>query len=187
VVWLPFLVAVVALLGSLWLSVGMDLKVGDQTWRIGKGLKACPLCFYQRTFVMGVVAVLAVGLLTGPRHRGVLNLLTLPLVLGGLGVAVFHVYLELTGKLECPAGVLGLGTAPQQSLAALTVLLVLVGIGLARSGRAGEARWPAAVCGAVLGLLLAVAALVSAPPMPPTPTKAYAPPFDMCRPPYHQQ
>src|SRR5206468_4902178 len=88
-VWPPLLVALVALAGSLWLSVGMNLK-------------ACPLCFYQRTFVMGVVAVLGVGVLTGQRHRGVLNLLALPLAVGGVGVAVFHEFLELTYKLECP-------------------------------------------------------------------------------------
>jgi disulfide bond formation protein DsbB len=81
-VWPSLLVALVALAGSLWLSVGM-------------GLKACPLCFYQRTFVMGVVAVLGIGLLTGQRHRGVLNLLALPLAVAGFGVAAFHVFLEL--------------------------------------------------------------------------------------------
>jgi disulfide bond formation protein DsbB len=96
---LPLLVALVALAGSLWLSVGM-------------GLKACALCFYQRTFVMGVVAVLGIGLLTGVRHRVVLNLLAMPLAVAGVGVAAFHVFLELTGKLECPSGVLGIGTAP---------------------------------------------------------------------------
>src|SRR6202011_4477973 len=104
------LVALVALAGSLWLSVGMSLK-------------ACPLCFYQRTFVMSVVAVLGIGVLTGARHRGVLNLLALPLTVAGVGVAVFHEYLEQTGKLECPAGIMGIGTAPQQSLTVLAVLL----------------------------------------------------------------
>src|SRR4051795_11619850 len=84
-VWTPLLVALVALAGSLWLSIGM-------------GLKACPLCFYQRTFVMGVVAVMGIGLLTGRRYRGVLNLLTLPLAVAGVAVAAFHVYLERTGK-----------------------------------------------------------------------------------------
>src|SRR5712692_5677148 len=78
------LVALMALAGSLWLSIGMKLK-------------ACPLCFYQRTFVMGVVAVLGIGVLTGQRHRAVLNLLALPLGVGALGVAAFHVSLELTG------------------------------------------------------------------------------------------
>ena len=105
---------------------------------LGMKLKACPFCFYQRTFVMGVVAILGIGLLTGQRHRAVLNLLALPLVIGALGVAVFHVYLELTGKLECPAGVMGVGTAPQQSLTILIVLLVLVALGVVRSRQLGE-------------------------------------------------
>jgi disulfide bond formation protein DsbB len=170
-VWPPLLVALVALAGSLWLSVGM-------------GLKACPLCFYQRTFVMGVVAVLGVGVLAGQRHRGVLNLLALPLAIAGVGVAVFHEYLEQTGKLECPAGVMGIGTAPQQSLAVLTVLLILVAVGVVRRGNSGDFPWSAAVAAVVLGLLLAWGAVVSAPPMPPAPTRAYEAPLDICRPPF---
>src|SRR5215207_7458615 len=79
-VFLPLLVALVALAGSLWLSIGMKLK-------------ACPLCFYQRTFVMGVVAVLGIGVLTGERYRAVLNVLALPLAVGGFVVAAFHVSL----------------------------------------------------------------------------------------------
>jgi hypothetical protein len=167
-------VALVALAGSLWLSMGMKLK-------------ACPLCFYQRTFVMGVIAVLGVGLLTGPRHRAVLNVLTLPLVVGAFGVAVFHVYLELTGKLECPAGVLGIGTAPQQSLAVLIVLLALVAVGVARSGQVGEPHRAVAGAAVVLGLLLAWGAVASSPHMPPAPTQAYTTPLDICRPPFHPQ
>lgn len=170
-IWPSLLVALVALAGSLWLSIGMKLK-------------ACPLCFYQRTFVMGVVAVLGIGLLTGPRHRTVLNLLALPLAVGALAVAVFHVYLELTGKLECPAGVMGVGTSPQQSLAVLTVLLVLVVVGVVRSGNVGESQLPAAVVAVVLGLLLAWGAVLSSPPMPPAPMKAYETPLDICRPPF---
>jgi disulfide bond formation protein DsbB len=170
-VWLPLLAALVALAGSLWLSIGM-------------GLKACPLCFYQRTFVMGVVAVLGVGVLTGQRHRGVLNLLALPLAVAGFGVAVFHEYLELTGKLECPAGVMGIGTSPRQSLVALAVLLVLVAVGVVRSGNVGDFHLPAAVAALVLGLLLAWGAVASAPPMPPAPTRAYETPLDICRPPF---
>jgi len=42
--WLAFAASIIVLAGSLWLSMGMNLK-------------ACPLCFYQRTFVMGIVAV----------------------------------------------------------------------------------------------------------------------------------
>src|SRR5262245_58264254 len=93
-VWLSLLVALVASAGSVYLSVGMKLK-------------ACPLCFYQRAFVMGVAAVLIVGLLTDRRFHGMLNLLVLPLALAGLGVAGFHVYLEQTGRLECPKGLFG--------------------------------------------------------------------------------
>lgn len=167
----PLVIAALALIGSLWLSVGM-------------GLKACPLCLYQRTFVMGVVAVLGIGVLTGPGHRNVLNLLALPLAVAGFGVAAFHVFLELTGKLECPGGVMAIGTAPQQSLAVQTVILVLVFVGAARSN---HACLPSSVGAVLMGLLLAGGSVVSAPPMPPVPTKAYEQPLDMCRPPYHPQ
>ena len=173
-VWAPLLIALVALAGSLWLSIEMKLK-------------ACPLCFYQRTFVMGVVAVLGIGLLTGPRHRAVLNLLALPLAVGALGVAIFHVYLELTGKLECPAGLMGIGTSPQQSLAVLIVLLVFVAAGIIRGQKVGEPHPAAAGAAAVLGLLLAWGAVASSPPMPPTPAQAYTTPLDICRPPFHPQ
>lgn len=169
---LPSLViAVLALTGSLWLSVGM-------------GLKACPLCLYQRTFVMGVVAVLGIGVLTGPSHRSVLNLLALPMAVAGFGVAVFHVFLELNGKLECPGGVMSIGTAPQQSLAVQAILLLLVFVGVARSKGCCV---PPSVGAVLLGLFLAGSAVVSAPPMPPVPTKAYDKPLDMCRPPFRPQ
>jgi hypothetical protein len=170
-VWPSLAVALLALVGSIWLSVGMHLK-------------ACPLCLYPRTFVMGVAGVLAVGMLAGARHRGVLNLLALPSAVGGVGVAAFHEYLELAGKLECPGGVLGLGTAPQQSLAVLAVLLVLVTVGAGRSVNVGGFRWPALAGAFVVGVLFAVGAIVSAPPMPTPPTKAYETPLEMCRPPY---
>jgi disulfide bond formation protein DsbB len=173
-IWPSLLVALLALAGSLWLSIGMKLK-------------ACPFCFYQRTYVMGVVAVLGTGLLTGRRHWATLNVLALPLVVAGLVVAVFHVYLELTGKLECPAGVLGIGTSPQQSLAVLIMLLVLVAVGVIRSRKVGEPHPAAAVAAVVLGLLLAWAAVASSPPMPPSPKQAYTAPLDICRPPFHPQ
>jgi disulfide bond formation protein DsbB len=169
-VWAPLLVVLLALAGSLWLSIGMKLK-------------ACPLCFYQRTFVMGVVAVLGIGLLSGRRHRAVLNLLALPLVVGALAVAVFHVSLERTGKLECPAGVLGIGTAPQQSLVVLVVLLALVAVGVVRGRDAGESHPVAAGAAVVLGLLLAWGAVASSPPMPPAPAQPYTTPPDICHPP----
>jgi hypothetical protein len=162
-------VAVVGLAGSLFLSWGL-------------GLKACPLCFYQRTFMMSLVAVLGVGLLAGAARPGRLALLALPLAVAGLGVALFHVALEARGRLECPAGVLGLGTAPQQSLAAFGLLVVLLLLDLSR-GPGGRGVWPAAVGGAVLGALLAAAACTSNPPMPEPPARPYDKPPDVCRPP----
>ena len=165
---LPLLLAIGALAGSLWLSLGMNLK-------------ACPLCLYQRTFVMGVVGVLGVGVLTGQRYRGVLNHLALPLTIAAVGVAGFHVFLEQTGKLECPAGILGVGTAPQQSLALLTVLLIAVAGGVFGSGNAATA---ASFGGVLLGGLFAWGSIASAPPGLPIPTKAYETPLEMCRPPY---
>jgi disulfide bond formation protein DsbB len=170
VVWPSLIIALATLAGSIWLSVGM-------------GLKACPLCFYQRTFVMGVVAVLAVGLLAGSRHHAILNVLALPMAVGGVGVALFHVYLELVGKLECPGGVLGVGTAPQQALAAQAVLLTVVLVGVVL-GHGAEDRAVPAVAAVLLGLLIAWASVASAPPSPPAPTKAYETPLDVCRPPF---
>jgi hypothetical protein len=111
----------------------------------------------------------------------------LPLVVAGFGVAAFHVFLELTGKLECPSGVMGIGTAPQQSLTVLAVLLAAVVVGVLWSRNAGVSLWPPLAGSVVLGLLLAWGSVKSSPPMPPTPTKAYETPLDMCRPPFHSQ
>src|SRR4051812_48306347 len=91
------LVSLLGLAGSLLLSLGMSLK-------------ACPLCLYQRTFLMGVVAVLGVGLAARVGRAGLLSLLALPLAAAGFGVAAFHEYLEQNGKLECPTGVFGWGS-----------------------------------------------------------------------------
>ena len=155
--------------GSLWLSLGMDLK-------------ACPLCYYQRTFMLAVVGVLVVGLLAEPRRTGLLNALALPAATGGLGVAVFHVYLELSGKLECPAGVFGIGTAPQQSLDIFVVLLVVFAVPVLRQRRIGS--FALSAIGLVLGLAFALGTIRSAPPLPSPPLKPYGQPLEKCRPPY---
>jgi len=164
-------VAAAALAGSLALSLALSLR-------------ACPLCFYQRTFAMSLVAVLGMGLLLDIGGGGRLSLLALPLATGGLGVAAFHVYLELSGALECPAGLFGLGTAPQQSLFIFAVLFALLAMDSA--GADSSVAWGAfriAQAGAVaLGGLLVVASLVANPPMPEA--KPYSGPPDICRPPY---
>lgn len=162
---LAFLVALATLGGSLWLSLGM-------------GLKACPLCYYQRTFVMGVVGVLTLGLLSGARRGASLSALALPAATGGLGVALYHVFLELMGKLECPPGIEGYGTAPQQSLAAFALLFVLLTLDAVRPRAAGAL---ATLGGMLLGGLFAVGAVLSTAPLPPPPPEAYEQPIDMCR------
>jgi disulfide bond formation protein DsbB len=171
IICLAFVVALVALGGSLWLSLGMNLK-------------ACPLCLYQRSFVMGVAAILGMGLLTRVEPPQAVALIAMPLSLAALAVAVFHVYLEWADKLECPAGVLGVGTAPQQSLAILAIMLAVLVVGTA--GRIpGTSNALAASIAFVLGVALAGAAIFSAPPMPGPPAKAYDKLPDICRPPFH--
>jgi hypothetical protein len=153
ITWLALLASLAAVAGTLYLSIGM-------------GLNACPLCLYQRTFVFGVAGVLAVGLLAGGGRSGFLSLLALPLATGALTVSIFHVYLEATGKLECPAGALRIGSAPQQGLAAIALLVLLLAIDVLAAGRA-----MVALAAIVLGVLLAVGTIASAPKGPPDYTK----------------
>jgi disulfide bond formation protein DsbB len=168
--WAALAVALAGLAGSLALTWGM-------------GLKACPLCFYQRTFMMSLVAVLGMGLIARAVGPDRLGFLALPLATAGLGVALFHVSLEVRGRLECPQGLLGLGTAPQQSLAVFVVLFALLVIDVLRGLPQGAATWGALAGAVVLGGLLAAASSTSNPPMQrPTP-ETYARPPDVCRPP----
>jgi disulfide bond formation protein DsbB len=168
---LALALAVAGAAGSLWLSLGMNLE-------------ACPLCFYQRTFILAVVGVLATGLLTRARNSDLLPGLAIPAAVGGLGVALFHVYLELTGTLECPAGLLGLGTAPQQSLAVFLLLLGALLIPLARQRQEKDFGFAAVTAALVLGAFFALGTIKSAPPMKAAPTQPYEKPLDVCRPPY---
>jgi hypothetical protein len=170
--WVTLLVAVVGVAGSLWLSMGMTPK-----------LKACPLCFYQRSFVMAVAAVLAVGLLARLDRPGMLSLLCLPLVVAGLGVALFHVNLEGTNVLECPNGIFDWGSAPRQSLCVYVVLAILVVIDLVASGTLKVNAAPAGV-GILVGALLALGCANSNPPMNDPPKEAYRDKPDECRRPY---
>src|SRR5215470_2689255 len=89
--WLPLaaLVALVGVIGSLYLSLGMELK-------------ACPLCFYQRSFIMATLAVLAFGLFIREIPRGAVTPLALGPAMAGAYIAVMHVNAVYTGALECP-------------------------------------------------------------------------------------
>jgi disulfide bond formation protein DsbB len=159
--------AIAGTIGSLFLSLGM-------------GLKACPLCFYQRTFIMAAAAVLGIGLIVDRARATTHCLLIIPLAIGGLGVAAFHEYLVATDVLECPQAILGLGTAPAQSLAVFVALSVAV---LAAAWSGSHKR--AAGLALIVGLLLAWASVASSPPLPPVPKSPYDPvkqPLDMCRP-----
>ena len=167
-----FAVALATALGSLFLSYGL-------------GLIACPLCFYQRTFALGALGVLAMGLLTGAGRSAPLAALALPLAAGGLALAVFHVRLELTGRMECPAGILELGSAPQQSLAGFAVLTALLVIDLLSNG--GAARLVALAGGLVLGALFAAGCIVTSSPPCRVLPEEYASPPKGCRPPQPQQ
>ena len=85
--WAALVVSFLGSAGSYYLSVGM-------------GLMPCPLCFYQRAFMLGVFAVLAVGLVAGLERTVPLGLLALPLATAGLAVAGYHVNLERVRALE---------------------------------------------------------------------------------------
>lgn len=111
--WAAIMTSLAALAGSLYLTLGMNLK-------------PCPLCYYQRTFVMAVSAVLVVGLFVKEARPSIVSLLALPMAVAALGVAAWHEFLVQNGTLECPSGVLGIGTAPQQSLAVLGLLTLLL-------------------------------------------------------------
>ncbi len=168
-------VAVIGTAGSVYLSMGL-------------GLKACPLCFYQRSFVMAVLAVLALGRFVERSRPGLICLLSVPPTWAGLGVAAFHEYLVLTGVLECPAALFGIGTAPAQSLAVFIALAVAV-TGGAWCGRQESPRQRACTLfvAVMLGAVMEGACVKSSLPLPPVPAAAYDPvkqPLDTCRRPF---
>jgi hypothetical protein len=141
---LATVVAVATAAGSLALSLA-EKKI------------PCPLCFYQRAFALGTAAVLIVGLVTRAARPERLSLLALPLAGAGLGVAAFHVNMEMTNELECPPGLFGVLTAPKQSLAAFALLTVLLLADVVRGFRTGAVGG----LGVVLALLLAAGAALA--------------------------
>jgi disulfide bond formation protein DsbB len=167
--------AILGAAGSVYLSLGLDLK-------------ACPLCFYQRSFMMAAAVVLATPLWLDGLRSSRSCLMAFPLAWSGLGVAAFHVYLVFAGKLECPPALFGWSDGPMQSLAVFITLSVLCLAGLC-SGRPRETSRivPLILVTALVGTGVAWACIASAPPLPPRPAQAYDPakqPFDTCRPPF---
>jgi hypothetical protein len=167
--WLALALSLIGVAGSLWLSLGM-------------GLRACPLCFYQRTFVMSVCAILLIGLLGRAAPGGALSRLALPLGLAALGVSGFHVWLEYNGTLECPDGILGVGSSPQQALAIIVAMTIVLFIDVVRFRPSTGVMF--AIVGIIVGGGLAYGSIVSSPPIPPAPDAPYTALLDICRPPY---
>jgi disulfide bond formation protein DsbB len=171
-----------------WAVIGLALALagvaGSLYLSIGMGLKACPLCFYQRTFLMGVAAVLLVGLLGTRSAPSLLCVLSLPMATAGLAVAAYHEYLVLAERLECPEGLFGLGVAPLQSLVIFLFVTLAVGRGaLAQPGARSSSRMTAHLGAIGLGVLLAYGCIASSPP----PAAAQPGPLDTCRPKVRKQ
>jgi len=190
--FLALIAALVASLGSLALSLPSELDlptvtISGQQVALGKHLKACPFCLYQRTFALAAFGVLLMGLLTGARRTGSVGVIALPLAIAGLAIAGFHVLLEHNGTLECPKGLADIGTATQQSAAALGVLTLILLFDVIRNSAGGNFGFGSILMALILGGAFAYGCIVSAPPLPKAPTSPYDPetqPLDMCRPPY---
>jgi disulfide bond formation protein DsbB len=166
--WLALLVAVATSIGSVLLSLALQLA-------------ACPLCYYQRSFAFATLTVLVVGLGTGMTQQISLGALALPAALTGLLIAGFHASLELRGKMECPRGLSQTLTAPQESVLAFVLLSILLGLATLSDGQPGGG-WSAIALAALLALVLAVASVASvAMPAPPKPETYQSPP-KTCRP-----
>lgn len=164
------------------LAVSLIAVAGSLLMTLALGLKPCPLCYYQRTFALGVAGVLLMGLLAPARLGGFASLFALPLAMAAWCVARWHVRLEAAGTMECPAGFLGWGTTPQQSEVVLIVLLLLVALDV-RFGEGGRMLGFLPLAGGLLlGVALAYGAIKSATPMPPPSKEEYDRPPDICRP-----
>src|SRR5687767_14183918 len=90
------------------------------------GLRACPLCFCQRAFVMSAAAVLAFGMFMPGVPTAAVTVLALAPAAAGFGIAAHHTYLVATGFLLCPPGVSGYFSAPAESLMMFVFLLVFL-------------------------------------------------------------
>lgn len=173
------------------LVVGLALSGGSIYASVGMGLKPCPLCYFERTLAFVATAFVALGMIRGLR-AGAIELL---FPLGGAVVAGFHVYLELSGKLECPLGLFGLGSLPKQSLAGFSLMTILLLIDVLMPVR--DEKQQILKDGMPLQLLTSLllacaigfAFIYSAPPLPAPPKEDYNPktqPFKGCRPPYNK-
>lgn len=170
VLWtrLALFVAVVGTLGSLHLSIQMQLQ-------------ACPLCYYQRAFMMSAAAVLLFAMFLPGVPTSAVAILALSPALAGAAIAAHHSALVWKGFLECPKGITGALTAPEESLLVFSILVVaLLGDLVHRN------RYIAQGIGALLlGYLLCNLCMRSTVPLP-EPTVPYEDTGDLktCRRPF---
>src|ERR1051325_8832169 len=106
---LALFMAVVGVLGSLHLSIQM-------------GLRACPLCYYQRAFMMATAGILAFCMFMPGVPTAALTVFALTPAFAGCAIAAYHCYLVANGALECPPGITGLAT-PFESLIVFVLLV----------------------------------------------------------------
>ena len=129
-----------------------------------------------------VAAGLLLGLVGGALlSRPTAAWLTVPAAFLGLGVALWHVMLEVNGTLECPTGMLGAGHRAPAEPGAVRAAHALRALGRPAEGGAGLGRIGLA---AGLGLLGAWLASRARPPLPPLPKAPYTDALVICRPPY---
>lgn len=169
ILWLRLatFIAVIGVLGSLHLSINMELQ-------------ACPLCYYQRAFIMAAAGILAFGMFLDGVPPGAVSVLALAPSVAGLCIAGQHVRFEWAGDLECPKGISGVLVAPQESLIVFVLLVaVLLGDLLHRKNYTVQGF------GAVLlGVVFCTTSMRSVQRMDP-PTRAYEKTEpDGCRKPY---
>ena len=180
--------AFAAVSGLLAFGVAMMGSVGSVYLSIGLGLKACPLCFYQRSFMMAAAVSLLMSFWLDGVHSTRSCRVALPFAWAGLVVAAFHEYLVLNSKLECPPALFGWGDGPAQSLAVFCVLTaVCVAGAIANRRNSAKQGIPSILVAILVGVGVAGACIASAPPLPPKPIQPYdssKQPFDMCRPPF---
>lgn len=153
----------------------------------GAGLVACPLCIYQRAFLMAAFGISLVGAVAGRGHTALVCSLLLPVAVMGIGIAAYHEYLIRSETIECPPGLLAMGSLPTQSLVLFSLLSLAALMGVVRHGAdAGLKRGAMIATGVIIGALVAWASVASAPPIPvrKTPYDAVKDVFNNCRPVY---
>ncbi|MDQ2054228.1 MULTISPECIES: disulfide bond formation protein B [Halobellus] len=134
------------LLGLATLVAGIG-TAGSLYFSLGLGLVPCELCWYQRILLYPLVVVLGVATL---EDRPGVARTVLPLSLLGLGVATYHVVLQVRPSVggTCSVGggcssilypmLDGLLTIPRLSLIAFVLVTALV----TASWRLRDRAWP---------------------------------------------